>query len=181
MRGIPVSKRSVRIPTCVLVGFGTLITAACGSTTGTSNTPSSSAATPSATAAPAGKPFGTTITASSGAMYTVLAWQPVQSKSATANTPAPGAGFFAANVQECAGSGPALTTDPTAWTALLSGGETVDGRDARLVSTPGPPLPSGATVASGQCVGGWVAFTGFADGIGRQVHIAGVASFWLVP
>jgi hypothetical protein len=173
--------RSVNIATGVLVAFGMLITAACGSSTGTSNTPSSSAATPSATAAAGGKPFGTTITASSGAMYTVLAWQPVQSKSATANTPVPGAGFFATNVQECAGSGPAFTTDPTAWHALLSGGEVVDGRDASLVATPGPPLPTGATVASGQCVGGWVAFTGFADGIGRQVRIAGLDSFWFIP
>jgi hypothetical protein len=157
-----------------------MIATACGSSTATSN-PSSLAATPTATAAAGGKAFGTTITASSGAMYTVLAWQPVQSKSATANTPAPGGAFFAANVQECAGSGPALTTDPTAWMALLSGNEEAEGRDASLVATPGPPLATGATVASGQCVEGWVAFTGFADGIGRQVHITGVDSFWLVP
>ena len=174
--------RTARATTAIcVVGAAMMVATACGSSTGTSNTPSSSAATPTATAAAVGKPFGTTITASSGAMYTVLAWQPVQSKSATANTPAPGGAFFGANVRECAGSGPALTTDPTAWSALLSGNEEAEGRDASLVATPGPPLATGATVASGQCVEGWVVFNGFADGIGRQVHLASVDSFWLVP
>jgi hypothetical protein len=173
--------RTASTAAAVVVAFGTMITVACGSSTGSSNTPSSSAAAPTATAPASGKPFGTIITASSGATYTVLAWQQVQSKSATANTPAPGGAFFGANVRECAGSGPALATDPTAWSALLSGGEPADGRDASLVATPGPPLATGATVVSGQCVEGWVVFNGFADGIGRQVHVANVDSFWLVP
>ncbi len=160
------------------VGAAVTITTACGSSTGTSNAPLSSSAAP--TAAAGGKAFGTTIATSSGAMYTVLAWQQVQPKTGT-DTPSPGGAFFAANVQECAGSGPALTTDPTAWTALLSGGEQAVGRDATRLATPGPPLATGATVASGQCVGGWVGFNGFADGIGRQVHFTAVDSFWLVP
>jgi hypothetical protein len=113
-------------------------------------------------------------------MYTVLAFQPVQPKPAT-STPNPGGAFFAANVQECAGSGPAITVDPTAWTSVFSGSDQAQGRDASTVATDGPPLTAGATVAPAQCVGGWVAFTGFADDTGREVHITGVDSFWLVP
>jgi hypothetical protein len=134
----------------------------------------------SGTPAPAAvsKAFGSTITSATGAQYTVLAFQAVSAKNG-ASTPNAGGAFFAANVQECAGSGPALTTDPTAWTAVFSGNEQAQGRDAGGVSTPGPPLATGATVAPGLCAGGWVAFTGFADGIPREVHRTGLESWWI--
>jgi len=134
----------------------------------------------SGAAAPAagGKAFGSTITSSTGAQYTVLVFQPVTARSG-ASTPNAGGVFFAANVQECAGSGPALTTDPTAWLAVFSGNNQAQGRDARDVATPGPPLATGATVAAGLCAGGWVAFTGFADGTPREVHRTGLSSWWL--
>lgn len=161
---------------CVLAAAATVGTA-CGSSAGSPNTPTPPAGTPSATAAAsANKPFGAAITSSTGASYTVRALQAVQARSG-ASTPDPGGAYFAADVQECAGSGPALTSDPTAWTAVFSGNEEAEGRDASDVATAGPPLATG-TVSPGACVAGWVAFTGFADSIPREVHLAGLSSWW---
>ncbi len=162
------------------VGVTLLAGVGCGSTAQPAGMPTTSA--PSATgtpaSAPGGKAFGSTITSPTGAQFTVLAFQAVSAKSG-ASTPNAGGAFFAANVQECAGSGPTLTTDPAAWMAVFSGNEQAQGRDARSVATPGPPLATGATVATGLCAGGWVAFTGFADGIPREVHRMGLDSWWL--
>jgi hypothetical protein len=153
-----------------------VVATACGSAAPTSSTSSSSAPTPTPSAT--SKPLGTTITTASGT-YTVLAFQPVQPKS-QANTPNPGGAFFAADVKECSRSGQPLAADPTQWLAVFSGNEQADGRDASRVATPGAPLAT-ATVNPGQCVEGWVAFTGFADGIPREVHLTGVNSWWSVP
>lgn len=161
---------------CV-VGAAMMAATACGSSTAVSGTPSSSAAT---VAASANKPFGLTITSATGAMYTVLALQAVQPKRGT-NTPNPGGAYFAANVQECAAGGPALTTDPTAWMAVFSGNEQAQGRDARDVVTAGPPLATGAILSPGVCAAGWVAFTAFADSIPREVHLTGLSSGWIAP
>src|SRR5450759_4439420 len=93
--------RTPRATTAIcVVGAAMMVATACGSSTGTSSTPSSSAATSTATmAASANKPFGSAITASTGAMYTVLAQVAVQPKSGT-STPNPGGAYFAADVQE---------------------------------------------------------------------------------
>jgi len=157
-----------------VLGLALLAGTACGSSVPTSNTPSSSAPTIAA----ASKPLGTTITTPSG-IYTVLALQPVQPKS-NADTPNPGGAFFAADVRECSGSGQSLAVDPTQWLAVFSGNNQAQGRDASGVATPGAPLTA-ATVTPGQCVEGWVAFTGFADGSAREVHLTGASSWWAVP
>jgi hypothetical protein len=132
------------------------------------------------TAASGPQALGTTATTSTGDKYTVLAFQTVQSKN-NLNTPSPGGAFSAADIKECAGAGHTLTTDPTEWTADFSGNEQAPGRDASLVATPGPPLPTTATVNSGQCVDGWVVFTRFADGIGREITLNRTDIRWTLP
>ena len=156
--------------------------------TGASACGSSSSGTPAKTAAPGAtqkaangpRAFETTVTTSTGDTYTVLAFQTVQSKN-DLNTPVPGGAFSAADIKECAGSGQTLTTNPTEWTADFSGNEQSDGRDASLVATPGSALPTMATVNSGQCVDGWVVFSRFADGTGRDIKLNGTDFSWTVP
>lgn len=119
-----------------VLGVVVVVATACGSSAPTSSTASSSA--PTVTSAVSNKHLGGTITTSSG-MYTVLAFQPVQSTS-PANTPNPGGAYFAADVRECGGSGQPLAADPTQWLAVFSGNEQAFGRDASLLATPGAPL-----------------------------------------
>lgn len=162
----------------VAVALVLLGASACGSSSsGTAN----ATATPAATQ-PANGPraLGASVTTSTGDTYTVLAFQTVQSKN-NLNTPAPGGAFSAADIKECAGSGQTLTTNPTEWTADFSGNEQSAGRDASLVAIPGPALPATATVSSGQCVEGWVLFSRFADGLGRDVTLNGTDFSWTVP
>lgn len=168
------------------IGAALMLTGAtsCGASSGSAGTPSPSPGRPTTTAAPIATPaaqaLGTTITTLGGDTFTVLAFQPVQAKGQL-NTPAPGGAFSAADIKECAGSGQTVTTDPTEWTVDFSGNNQAQGRDASLVATPGAALPSLTTVSSGQCVDGWIAFTGFADGIARDIHLNGLASWWAVP
>jgi hypothetical protein len=166
----------------VAVGVAPLLTGtSCGAASGASSPSSGTSTTTPAPAAIQGpQALGTTITTSVGDAYTVLAEKPVQSKSQL-NTPAPGGAFSAADIKECAGSGQTLTTNPTDWTLDLSGNYQAPGHDASLVATPGAALPTSATVNSGQCVEGWVAFTGFADGIAHEVLLNGTNFRWTVP
>jgi hypothetical protein len=167
--------------TIAAVGGAVLLLTAssCGSSSsGTSTRTAAPAATQKLAKGP--QALGTTVTTSTGDTYTVLAFQTVQSKN-DLNTPVPGGAFSAADIKECAGSGQTLTTNPAEWTADFSGNEQSAGHDAGQVATPGAPLPTLATVSSGQCVVGWVVFTRFADGIGHTVMLNGAGFWWSVP
>ncbi len=161
--------------TAVAALGGALVLSGCGSSPGPSSSSDLAAGQLRPSRAPASKPFGATITGPTGAQYTVLAFQQVQPKPAT-DTPTPRGSLLCSEMCRSAPrSAPSLTADPTQWLGVFSGNEQAQGRDATQLATPGPPLAS-ATVATGQCVSGWVAFTGFADGIPREIHLAGLSS-----